>query len=249
MQNIKTRISRMRSEIIATVVMRVIETIIKSMAEEVKNSLLFTKLVEVLNRYRKAIEPNDKEEKAAINELFNNRKQCFNIFYKVATGFKLSKDETIKEAATAVFSVLNMYGGLGFRKLSSTAHTQRYATIIETLKLAEYTEAIVKLNVGDYLSELENANTAYEVMYLTRGNKRSMRIPSTEMRTELNNALKAVIDEVSLFASKYPTEANKELLNNVEQRITEVYVPTPGSTKTVDTSIEVTNPDSSTEVI
>ena len=71
----------MRSEDVATVGMRVIETIEKSVAEEVKNSLLFTQLIEVTNRYRKAIGPNDKEEKAAIKEKFQFRKQLFNNFY------------------------------------------------------------------------------------------------------------------------------------------------------------------------
>ena len=99
------------------------------------------------------------------------------------------------------------------------------------------------------INELADANTAYEAMFLARGNKRSNRIPSTEMRTEMNNALKAVTDEVKMFVLKYPTDANKELQNNVIRRITEMYVPAPGSSKTEGSSDEVTNPDSSTEVI
>ena len=45
MNILKTKINRMRSEDVATVGMRVIETIEKSVAEEVKNSLLFTQLI------------------------------------------------------------------------------------------------------------------------------------------------------------------------------------------------------------
>lgn len=186
---------------------------------------------------------------AAINEKFDYRKQQFNNFYVVTSGLMLSKDATVQAAATKVFSVLNMYSGIGFKDLSKSAHTQRYATIVETLSQAEYTEAITKLDVGDYLSELADANTAYEAMFLARGNKRSMRIPSTEMRTEMNNALKAVTDEVKLYTLKYPTEANKELQNNVLQRIAEVYVPAPGSTKRMKTSTKSTNQVSTTEAI
>ena len=249
MNILKTKINRMRSEDVATVGIRVIETIEKSVAEEVKNSLLFTQLKEVINRYRKAIEPDDKEEKAVVTEKFNFRKQLFNNFYNFVAGLKLSKDPTVQAAATVVFSVLNMYGGLGFRDLSRTAHTQRYTTIVETLSKAEYTEAIAKLNVGDYLSELADANAAYETVYQAKGNKRSMRIPSNDIRTEMNNALKDITEELRLFVRKYPTELNKELQNNVMQRIAEVYVPAPGSVKKVKTSTESTNQVSTTEVI
>ena len=249
MQKIKTKINSMRSEDLAIVGIRVVETIEKSVAEEVKNSLLFTQLIEVTNRFRKAIGPDDKEEKAVVTEKFNFRKQLFNNFYNFVFGLKQSKDPTVKAAATEVFSVLNMYGGKGFNKLSRSAHTQRYTTIVETLNQAEYTAAIAKLNVGDFLSELSEANTAYEASYQAIGNKRSMRMPSTDMRTEMNNALKAVTDEVKLYTLKYPTEANKALQNNVLQRIAEVYVPAPGSTKRMKTSTESTNQVSTTEVI
>jgi len=249
MQNIKTRINGLRSEDIATVGMRVIETIEQSVAEELIKSYLVTQLIEVTNRFRSAIKPYNKEEMAAINEMFNERKKRFNNFYVVISGLMLSKDATVQATATKVFSVLNMYRGIGFKDLSKSAHTQRYTTIVETLSQGEYTEAITKLDVGDYMSELADANTAYEEMFLARSNKRSNRIPSTEMRTEMNNALKAVTDEVKMFVLKYPTDANKELQNNVIRRITEMYVPVPGSSKTEESSDEVTNPDNSTEVI
>ena len=249
MLNIKTRINGLRSEDIATVGMRVLETVEQSVAEDLKKSLLVTQLLEVTNRFRSAIKPNNKEEMAAINEKFDYRKQHFNNFYVVTSGLMLSKDATVQAAATKVFSVLNMYSGIGFKDLSKSAHTQRYATIVETLSQAEYTEAITKLDVGDYLSELADANTAYEAMFLARGNKRSMRIPSTEMRTEMNNALKAVTDEVKMFVLKYSTDANKELLNNVIRRITEMYVPAPGSRKRVKKTTDSTNQVSTPEVI
>ena len=239
----------MRSETLATVAMRVIETILKSLIQELINSLLFTQLTEVTDRFRKAILPADKEEKAAVDEMFQSRKQSFNNFFNVVKGLKGSKDAAVKAAALQVFPVLNMYGGLGFGSLSKTAHTQRYTTIVETLKLAEYTEAIAKLNVGDFLTELAEANTAYETMYQAMGNVNSVRIPSHEMRTEMNNALKLMTDEVRIFVRKYPTEANIELLRNVEQRIAEVYVPAPGYTKKDKTTTTDTNQESTTEVI
>ena len=239
----------MRSEDVATVGMRVIETIEKSVAEEVKNSLLFTQLIEVTNRYRKAIGPNDKEEKAAIKEKFQFRKQLFNNFYNFVAGLKLSKDPTVTAAATSVFSVLNMYGGLGFKDLSRTAHTQRYTTIVETLNQPEYTAAITKLNAGDFLGELADANTAYETVYQAKGNELSMRIPSNEMRTEMNNALKGIVDELRLFVRKYPTDVNNELVKNVDQRISETFVPAPGARKRMKKSTESTNRVNTTEVI
>lgn len=55
MLNIKTRINGLRSEDIATVGMRVLETVEQSVAEDLKKSLLVTQLLEVTNRFRSAI--------------------------------------------------------------------------------------------------------------------------------------------------------------------------------------------------
>lgn len=236
MNTLKTKITRMRNEDVATVGKRVVETIEKSVAEDIKESLLFTQLKETMIRFSKSIEPDNKEEREALDELFNNRKQQFKNFFYVVSGLKGSKDPAVKAAATSVFYVLNLYGGIGFKDLTKNAHTQRYSTIITTLKQAEYTEAIAKLNVDSFLSELEEANSAYEAKYQNLGNRQSMRTPSREMRSEIDNALKEITDEVKLFARKYPTEANQELIRNVEQRIQEIYVPTPGYTKKENTS-------------
>ena len=102
MKNYKTKIQRMSCETIATVGMRVIETITQSMAEDVKNSLYATQLLEVTNRYRKAIEPNDKERNAAISDKFNIRKVLFSNSYDMAYGLTLSRDAGDKEAAITV---------------------------------------------------------------------------------------------------------------------------------------------------
>ena len=74
MNTLKTKITRMRNEDVATVGKRVVETIEKSMAEDIKMSLLFTQLKETMIRFSKSIEPDNKEEREALDELFNNRK-------------------------------------------------------------------------------------------------------------------------------------------------------------------------------
>lgn len=249
MKNYKTKIQRMSCETIATVGMRVIETITQSMAEDVKNSLYATQLLEVTNRYRKAIEPNDKERNAAISDKFNIRKVLFSNSYDMAYGLTLSRDAGDKEAAIRVFSVFNMYGNKSFYGVRQSALTQRYATIIETLLQPEYSADLVRLKMTDILAELADAHTAYETLYQTKGNEQSLKAPSTEMRLEMNNALKVMVEEVEYFSKKFPTEANVTLWKNVEQRIAEVYVTAPGSTKKEDTVTTVTRSISTNEAI
>ena len=77
----------------------------------------------------------------------------------------------------------------------------------------------------------------------------TLKAPSREMRLEMNNALKVMVEEVEYFSKKFPTEANVTLWKNVEQRIAEVYVTAPGSTKKEDIVTTVTRSVNTSEVI
>ena len=231
MQKIKTKINSMRSEDLAIVGIRVVETIEKSVAEEVKNSLLFTQLIEVTNQYRKAIEPDNRAEKAAIKEKFQFRTELFGNFYDMAYGMTGSRNADDKAAAVRVFSVLNTYGTKRFYGIRQSALTQRYAKFVETLQQPGFAADIERLRMADILTELADTHATYEAMYQDLGNQKSQRIPSREMRLEMNNALKVMADEVEYFSKKFPTDVNITLCKNVEQRIAEVYVTAPGAAK------------------
>ena len=249
MNIVKSKVNRLKNEDISTVGQRVIDTINQSAAEEVKKSVFLSQLLNVTSRFRKAIEPNDKEEMAAINLKFKERKLKFKNLHSIASGLTGSNDAAVKTAATAVFAVLNMYGGVSFRGLSRTAHTQRYTNMTDILKQPEYTDALTKLNITGFVNELANANLEYETLFQTKGNKQSLRTPPHEMRTEMNNALKVIVDELNLFARKYPEVAYTEVLKNVEQRIMEVYVPAPGSTKQEETTESSQSASQASEVL
>ena len=239
----------MIGETVASVGMRVVETITQSMAEEAKKSIYVTQLLEVTNRFRKAIEPNDSELKATISEKFKVRKVLFSNSYDMAYGLTLSRDTGDKAAAFRVFSVLNMYGNKSFKGVRQSALTQRFATIIETLQQPEFVADLERLKMTDILAELADAHTAYETLYQTKGNEQSLKAPSREMRLEMNNALKVMVEEVEYFSKKFPTEENVTLWKNVEQRIAEVYVTAPGSTKKEDTETTVTTAVNTSEVL
>lgn len=226
---LKSKIHKMSSETVATVGLRLIETIEKSGTEEVKNSIYFSQLKEVNNRYRKAIEPVDKATKMAISGFFDLRREVFANMYDMVRGLTSSRIASDKAAAVRLFSVLNMYGVKSFINIRKADLTQRYKTIVEALKQPKFAADIEQLKLSDMLTELEVAHSTYESMYRAWGDAQSLRIPSAQMRQEMNTALKNIIDEVSFLSGKYPTEANIVLSKNIEQRFAEVYVTAPGA--------------------
>ena len=230
MKSLKTKINRMFNEQIASVGIRVVETIEQSVAEEAKKSIYVDQLTELTNRYRKAIEPDDRQEIEAIKGLFTNREDLFWNIYDMTFGLTFSRDAGDKAAAVKIFSVLNMYGTKKFYGIRQSAVTQRYAAFIETLQQPEFAADIERLKMTDILAELADAHEAYEKRYQEWGNQKSQKVPTTVMRKEMNYALKVVADEIEYLAKKFPTEANVTLWKNIEQRFAEVYVTAPGST-------------------
>jgi hypothetical protein len=128
-----------------------------------------------------------------------------------------------------------MYGVKSFINIRKADLTQRYETIVEALKQPKYAADIEQLKLSDMLTELEEAHSTYESMYREWGDAQSLRIPSAQMRREMNTALKNIIDEVSFLSRKFPTEANIVLSKNIEQRFAEVYVTAPGTDQKTDT--------------
>jgi len=230
MKIVKSKINRMFNEQIASVGIRVLETVKQSSAEEAKKSLYVDQLTAVTYRFQKAIEPDDKLEKAAIKELFKSRKNSYLNIYDMAYGLTISRDAADKAAAVRIFSVLNKYGTKKFWGIRQSALTQRYAAFIETLQQPEFAADIERLKMTDLVAELKDAHEAYEKKYQEWGNQKSQRTPSAAMRWEMNNALKVVADEIEYLSKKYQTEAYVTLWKNIEQRFAEVYVTAPGST-------------------
>ena len=215
---IRTIIYRTSNESLAAVALRVIDTIEKSISAEAKQSLLFSRLMEVNNRYQSSVEPNGSKKTAeAIEAKFKERERLYTEFYDLTYGLQRSRVALQKEAAQKVFPVLNMYGK-SFKQERIADQTVRYIRIIETLKGADYTAAIAALNATELFAELSEAQTMYEDLYLGRGNRLSLKVPTVEMRKDM-------VDEIEINEKKYPSEANTALKINIEQRFNEVYIP------------------------
>lgn len=79
---IRTIIYRTSNESLAAVALRVIDTIEKSISAEAKQSLLFSRLMEVNNRYQSSVEPNGSKKTAeAIEAKFKERERLYTEFY------------------------------------------------------------------------------------------------------------------------------------------------------------------------
>lgn len=229
---IKTKINKMSNETVATAAMRVIDTINASDCDRVKESAYLTTLTGVSERYQSAVEPySTVAATEAINAKAEERLQLFTNLYNLVYGLQNSSDGNIKTAAEKIFTVINMYGK-AYSKERIADQAIRYMRMIETLKNADNAADLETLGITDQVTALDTVQQAYENLYLTRGNATSSNVSSSSLRTEMNNALKNMIDKVNAVANEYPTDDNVNLAKQVEQRINEIYVTAKSSETT-----------------
>ncbi len=223
MQNFKTKANRVGTQSLAMLALRIIETVIKSAIQEARISKQFLILEEVNSRYQIAVEPASKEVSEAIKALFNERKTLFGDIFDYLEGLLKSPDLDMKAAGTLLFGVLNKFGkSYGSFKIAD--QSLRYIRIIEALKRPEYTAALIKTSLTDKLAQFDELQLSYEDLYMGSGNDSAARIAPSNLRREMEVAIKMYVDELKWLANAAGTEAWNTLYMNVEQRFNEVNV-------------------------
>lgn len=231
--NIKSKIDRFRNESLAAIGMRVVETVYQSSVEEAKNGKLFQKLVEANAKYQDSIDPeNSKILTEAIQAEYHKRVTLFSDTHIYVRGLMKSPEADISEAATLLFSTLNMFGKY-FSRETIAEQSVRYVRIIEGLKKPECATALAKLKLTDRLTELENAQTKYESLYMGRGNRLSLNVPASSLKMEMKLALKKHLDELQFLADTLESEEMNSLFATIKQRFMEVHA-TPVGIKSSD---------------
>jgi len=222
--NLKTKANRVGTQSLAILALRIIDTVIKSAIYEARESKQFLNLVEVNGRYQMAVEPgNDKEVSEAIKTLFMDRKTMFGGTYSYLEGLLKSPDVEMRTAATLLFGVVNKYGK-NFSSLKIADQSLRYIRIIEALKRPEYNDAIYRTLLNERIGTLDDLQRRYEELYMGSGNDAAAKVAPSNLRKEMENAIKLYADELKWKANSAGTEAWSTLYLNVEQRFNEVNV-------------------------
>jgi hypothetical protein len=220
----KSKTNKINNESRAMLVLRIIDTVIKSGIQAARVSKLFLQLEDVSARYQVAIEPgNDKQVKSAITALYKQRSNLFLETYTYLEGLLNSPDIDMKTAATMLFEQVSKYGK-SFNRSKIADQSLRYIRIIESLKKPEYAAALTKTMLTEKVALLDQVQLDYEELYMGRGNNSATKVAPTSLRNELNNAIKLYMEEVNWMARRENSEEWNTLKTNLQQRFDEVNV-------------------------
>jgi len=235
-QALYSKIYRLSNESIAMLSHRINESVILSEIEEALNGKQCQIHIGVSNRFKAAIEPRNQQLLTKeINKSHSKRNELFSSIFEYAKGQLNSPDEELKAAAAVVFGVLNMYGRY-FGNLKIAEQSIRYIRIIEALKKTELASDLLKLHLTEKVVELENAQHQYEDMYMGRANRRLGLETASDIRSELNNAIKLHIEELQWMAKQSDSEPLKTLSELVISRVREISVSVSRTKATAATS-------------
>lgn len=237
----RSKTNKVNIKTLAALVLRIIDTVIKSGIESAKVSKRFLHLVDVNTLYQNAITLDEEAIlKEKVKAMYDLRSELFLQMYAYLDGLLNSPDAEIKAAANLLFRQVNRFGK-NFSKLRLADQTTQYVTIIEALKRTEFTAALVKTLLTQKLTDIDNAQHDYEQLYMGYGNSTSLKVAPSNLRKELADAVKMYIDEVNLMASEIDTPEWYTLCTNLQIRFDEVSVTVARKSKTEtesETSVE-----------
>lgn len=222
---IKSKISKVSTQSLGTLCLRIIDTVNNSGVEEVKSSKNFLRLLEVNNLYQDAVNPiNIKMLTAKIDEKFIQRDTLFAELYTYVKGLTVSDQAEERAAANVIMEEITKFG-LNFRRLRNADKSLRYIRIIESLKKPEYADAIEKTGLTDRLNLLDSVQNDYETMYMNKGNRIAGKNAASSLRKEVEDTLKKFLDELDYLSDKNGTDAWTALYANVKKRVAEMSLP------------------------
>lgn len=222
--NIKTKIGKVNNDTLATLGMRVIDTVNESGIEEALTSKQFQKLMEVNAEYQQSTNPiNVKLMSIEVNNKFLERNKLFLEMFTYIKGLTFSDDTEMREAAQKIYEELTKFG-TNFSNIRLADKTMRYIRIIESLQQPEMAEAVLTTQLTAKLAKLYTVQREYEDLYMGKGNRVAGKVTPTSIRKRMGIALKKHLEETGFLYEKYETEAWKTLYTNLNKRFDEVSI-------------------------
>jgi hypothetical protein len=217
----KAKISRLSNDSLGTLTARIIHNIDASTVVEVKTADFYDLTVAVYERYRTATTKGEKKKDDAIKVEFQNRKDIFGDIRKYLQGLQISPDEDTKTSANKVYTELTRFGR-DFVNTKTADQSYIYSQIIAGLKKTELSADIQTVKLSAKVAQLETAHRNYEEQYMQWGDFKKAALPASKLRSEVESALKNLIDEMDWLIRKSPSEALKNLHTSIYARIDEL---------------------------
>ena len=217
----KAKISKLSNDSLGTLTVRIINNVDASPVTEVKTSDYYAICIQVLENYKSATTKTEKKKDDAINVEFQNRKDIYGEIRKYLQGLLISPDEEIKTSANKVYTEMNRFGR-DFVNSKTADQSYIYSQIIAGLKKSELSADLLSLKLTAKVTQLDAAHRSYEEQYMQWGNFKKAALPASKLRSDVESALKNLIDELDWLVRKAPTEALKNLQTSIYARIDEV---------------------------
>lgn len=217
----KAKISKLSNNSLGTLTERIINNIDASTVVEVKTADFYTLCVQVYEQYKTATTKKEKQKTDDIDIAFQNRKFILAEMRKYTQGLQISPDEEMKTSANKLFAEMNRFGW-DFVNLKSADQSHNYTLIIAGLKKPELTADLQALKLTEKVAQLEQAHRSYEECYMQWRNFKKAATTASQLRSQVEVALKNLLDELEWMLRKTPTEAMKELHTCIYARIEEV---------------------------
>lgn len=217
----KAKITKMSNNSLGTLAERIIQNIDASTVVEVKTADFYNLAVAVYERYKTATTKSEKKKDDIIDLEFQNRKVIFLEFRKYLQGLQISPDDDVKTSANNIFAEINRFGR-NFVNNKNADQSHIYSQIISGLKKSELTADVENLKLNAKVLQFETAHRNYEAEYMQWGNFRKSAQTATNLRKDVESALKNLIEELDWLLRKDPSEAFKNLHTSIYARIDEI---------------------------
>jgi len=222
--NNKTKANRIGNDSLDQLGTRIIDTVTKSDIPEAKVGKYFLILVEVFSRYHFAIEiGNEKHVREIVEAKYNERYAEFITVYDYIKGLLNAPDPEMKAAAVLLFEQLNKYGR-NFSRVKLADQSSHYRLIFEALMRPEFTAAKTKTVLTNSVAVLNQLQLDYEDLYTGKGNNTATKTAPSNLRKEMENAIKMYLDELKWMTNSVDSPAWITLSSTIQQRFNEVSV-------------------------
>lgn len=148
----------------------------------------------------------------------------------LAEAYQKHYDTAVSEAARSISIIIAKYGKR-LPKQSYLVETEAIRSIVNTFETdAKAMAAITKLKISDWVTELKNANTAFNALFLVRNQELSEQPDENmrDLRQLATESYKAFVKVVIAYDTLSPDGDYTKILEQVEQLVAKYNALVPG---------------------
>lgn len=215
-------IKKASNESIGILSIRLIETINNCGIDDATVSKQYENFSNLNDAYQLALNnPNRTLLTQEINELENLRNEALIDIFSFLNGQSKSRIASTKTASNTLLAKIEKFEP-PFIHLKKGERSLRYEHAAQLLKETEAYNTATTLNMKELIDDFLEYHTAYETKHKLRTDLLKSTLSPTSIRSDLNRAIIDYIKEVEIMEQRTGEEAWKLLLQNIENRCSEI---------------------------